>query len=124
MESRSEKQLVVLLAALLPQEAWVPLSAGEGSQVPRLYEWAWLQLPYEREDSEGWDSWLLSRRSLSEPTELAYYRAWGLPRLCSRRWCAPQTHAGQSKRALWWYQKSGSSALFVLSSRISMASLL
>ena len=31
-----------LLAALLPPEAWVVLSAGEGSQGARLYEWAWL----------------------------------------------------------------------------------
>src|SRR6266566_9849425 len=38
-------QPVGLLAALLPQEAWVVLSAGEGSKGPRLYEWAWLQLP-------------------------------------------------------------------------------
>ncbi len=75
--SQGEQQPVGLLAALLPKEAWVPLSAGEGSQGLRLYEWAWLQLPYEQEGSPGWTSWLLIRRSLSDPSERAYYRAWG-----------------------------------------------
>lgn len=75
--SQGELHSVGLLAALLPAEAWVPLSAGEGSQGPRLYEWAWLQLPYEREGVEGWASWLLIRRSLSDPSKRAYYRAWG-----------------------------------------------
>src|SRR5260370_38108453 len=27
----------------------------------------------------GWGSWLLIRRSLSDPSERAYYRAWGPP---------------------------------------------
>lgn len=75
--SGGEPQPVGLLAALLPAEAWVALSAGEGSQGPRLYEWAWLQLPYEREGAQGWTSWLLIRRSLSDPSKRAYYRAWG-----------------------------------------------
>src|SRR5436309_7286854 len=96
--SQGEQQPVGLLAALLPAEAWVPLSAGEGSQGPRLYEWAWLQLPYEREESEGWVSWLLIRRSLSDPSERAYYRAWGpastplttLVRVAGSRWAVEE----------------------------------
>src|SRR5712692_4147037 len=77
--SQGEQQPVGLLAALLPPEACVPLSAGEGSQGPRLYDWAWLQLPYERAGSQGWASWVLIRRSLAEPSKRAYYRAWGPP---------------------------------------------
>jgi SRSO17 transposase len=92
--SQGELQPVGLLAALLPAEAWVPLSAGEGSQGPRLYEWARLQLPYEREGGQGWASWLLIRRSLSDPSKRAYYRAWGpswtplavLVRVAGSRW--------------------------------------
>jgi SRSO17 transposase len=76
----------------------VPLSAGEGSQGPRLYEWAWLQLPYEREDRQGWASWLLIRRSLSDPSERAYYRVWGpastplttLVRVAGSRWAVEE----------------------------------
>jgi SRSO17 transposase len=39
-----QQQPVGLLAALLPQSEWRVLSAGEGSQGPRLYEWAWFSL--------------------------------------------------------------------------------
>src|SRR5258706_2264527 len=46
---QGRQQPVGLLAALLPPEAWVVLSAGEGSKGPRLYEWAWLQLPEQTE---------------------------------------------------------------------------
>ena len=46
-------QPVGLVAALLPQEAWIPLSAGEGSQGPRLYTWAWLEVEC-RAKGTGW----------------------------------------------------------------------
>ena len=75
--SGGELQEVGRLAALLPVEAWVVLSAGEGSQGARLYEWAWMQLPYTSEGKEGWSSWVVVRRSLSHPEKRAYYRAWG-----------------------------------------------
>jgi SRSO17 transposase len=61
------------LTDALPAEAWARLSAGEGSQGPRWYDWACLALPYTATD--GWAHWLLVRRSVSDPTERAYYRA-------------------------------------------------
>jgi SRSO17 transposase len=70
-------QPVGLLAALLPEEAWVVLSAGEGSKGPRLYEWAWLQLPDETEAASQRARWVLIRRSLSDRSERAYYRVSG-----------------------------------------------
>lgn len=71
-------QPVGLVAALLPQEAWTVLSAGEGSQGPRLYAWAWLALSQEHEVTvRGRGSWLLIRRSLSDPSKRAYYRVSG-----------------------------------------------
>jgi len=70
-----QPQPVGLVAALLPQQAWIPLSAGEGSQGPRLYEWAWLELAVQaEEEARGRGSWLLIRRSLSDPSKRAYYR--------------------------------------------------
>jgi SRSO17 transposase len=77
----------------LPDEAWTSLSAGEGSQGPRLYDWACLALPYEA--APGMAHWLLVRRSLSDPTEHAYYRVYGpaattverMARVAGRRWC-------------------------------------
>lgn len=70
-------QPVGLLAALLPNEAWVVLSAGEGSKGLRLYEWAWLQLPNETEETSERSRWVLIRRSLADPNERAYYRVSG-----------------------------------------------
>ncbi len=69
-------QSVGLLAALLPDEAWVVLSAGEGSKGPRLYEWAWLQLPDEAEATSQRARWVLIRRNLSDRSERASYRVY------------------------------------------------
>jgi SRSO17 transposase len=81
------------LAANLPEAAWMRLSAGEGSQGPRWYDWACLALPYEAR--AGWAHWLLVRRSTSDPTERAYYRVHGradtppttMVAVAGRRWC-------------------------------------
>ncbi len=73
---QGQPQPVGLLAALLPDEAWVVLSAGEGSKGPRLYEWAWLQLPDETEATSQRARWVLIRRSLSDRSERAYYRVY------------------------------------------------
>jgi SRSO17 transposase len=90
-----QSQPVGLVAALLPPDAWTVLSAGEGSQGPRLYEWAWLSLSMEPAGAaRGRGSWLLIRRSLSDPSKRAYYRASGkasttLPeavQVAGRRW--------------------------------------
>jgi SRSO17 transposase len=53
-------------------ERWQRLSAGEGSQGPRYYDWTWQSLDF-RLLPAGWKQWLLARRSLSDPTKLAYY---------------------------------------------------
>jgi SRSO17 transposase len=58
----------------LPAEAWQRLSAGQGSQGPRWYTWAWI--PLSGVTPAGWGRWLLARRSVSDPRELAYYRVF------------------------------------------------
>ena len=81
------------LAAALPETAWTRVSAGEGSQGPRWYDWACLALPYEAHP--GWAHWLLVRRSVREPSERAYYRVYApadtppsaMIRVAGRRWC-------------------------------------
>lgn len=65
---------VCKLVEQVPPDNWVQLSAGEGSQGARLYEWAWLQLPYL--STPGQTHWLVARRSITCPTELAYYHAY------------------------------------------------
>ena len=91
---QGRQQPVGLVAALLPEECWVVLSAGEGSKGPRLYEWAWLQLPEETEAESGRTRRVLIRRSLSKRSQRAYYRASGpaqttlptLVRVTGSRW--------------------------------------
>jgi hypothetical protein len=83
-------------AALLPSCAWTVLSAGEGSQGPRLYEWAWFQLSEVGEEGAGRGQarFVLLRRSLSDPSQRAYYRVAGpasltlaeAVRIAGRRW--------------------------------------
>src|SRR5258707_5684214 len=77
--SAGRAQPVGLVAALLPAEAWTPLSAGEGSQGPRLYEGAWLEGDAEPAARQPGRSWILIRRRLSQPRERAYYPAWVPP---------------------------------------------
>jgi SRSO17 transposase len=59
------------LAAGIPDAEWERLSAGEGAKGPRVYDWA--RVPIRALPEAGWDYWLLVRRSLTDPTDLAYY---------------------------------------------------
>jgi SRSO17 transposase len=80
------------LAKYLPEDAWARASAGAGSKGDRLYDWALVSLPEPKAPGAG--HWLLIRRSIGDPTELAYYLAYGpketpaeeLIRVAGRRW--------------------------------------
>ena len=80
------------LAAALPARAWRRLSAGDGAKGPRLYDWARVPLRPLGEPGKGY--WLLARRSLAEPHELAYFVCFGpartplreLVRVAGARW--------------------------------------
>jgi SRSO17 transposase len=80
------------LAKLVPEEAWARVSAGTGSKGERLYDWACLSLP--EPDTQEAERWLLLRRNIDDPAELAYYLAYGpkgtpaeeLIRVAGRRW--------------------------------------
>ena len=61
------------LADELASQDWHALSAGEGAKGPRLYDWARLPLTWTTQD--GFERWLLFRRSLKNPGEIAYYFA-------------------------------------------------
>ena len=50
---------------------WRRLSAGDGSKGPRLYEW--LRLPLNPPIQEGFERWLVVRRSIEDPEELSAY---------------------------------------------------
>jgi SRSO17 transposase len=51
---------------------WYRLSAGWGSKGPRFYDWTWWKM--NAEVPEGWQAWILVRRSISDPSERVYYR--------------------------------------------------
>lgn len=75
----------------LPEDSWVRLSCGEGSKGPRCYDWAKTKLNCP---VEGWERWVLARRSIADPEELAYYLVFvpagtsldGVVRAAGRRW--------------------------------------
>ncbi len=54
----------------LSEDSWVRLSCGEGSKGPRCYDWAKTKLNCP---VEGWERWVLARRSIADPEDLAYY---------------------------------------------------
>lgn len=62
------------VVARLSPEVWVQLSAGDGAKGPRVYEWSW-GVVRESAFQEGWLEWWMARRSLSDPTDIAYYLA-------------------------------------------------
>ncbi|HEX7269879.1 MAG TPA: IS701 family transposase, partial [Streptosporangiaceae bacterium] len=89
------------LAAAAPAQAWKRLSAGDGAKGPRLYDWALATLPITREPSAGFERWLLIRRSITDPTELAFYLCFGpagttigqLVRVAGSRWAIEECFA-------------------------------
>ena len=85
------------LAAEVPEEAWERLSAGEGAKGPRVYDWA--RVPIRPLREPGWDYWLLVRRSLTDPTDRAYYVCFcptgtslaALVRVAGTRWAIEES---------------------------------
>ncbi|MEV4846739.1 IS701 family transposase [Micromonospora matsumotoense] len=80
-----------VLAANAPALAWKRRSCGAGAKGPRLYDWAVASLPGT---VDGYGHWLLIRRSITNPTDLAYYLCFGptgtpdedLIRVAGTRW--------------------------------------
>ena len=62
------------LARDLDDDQWQALTAGEGAKGPRLYDWARVPLGYDK--GEGFERWLLVRRSRRDPEALAFYFAY------------------------------------------------
>lgn len=54
---------------------WVTCAAGEGTKGIRLYDWARIALPWPAGD--GFERWVLIRRSRKDPDEQAYYLVFG-----------------------------------------------
>jgi SRSO17 transposase len=80
------------LATAEPAEGWQRLRAGAGSKGERLYDWARWRLC--RLQEQPWDHWLLVRRKIADPEELAYSVVFGpadtslqsLAQVAGQRW--------------------------------------
>jgi SRSO17 transposase len=86
-----EEQADALIAGL-PAGSWRRLSVGAGAHGPREYDWARIPIRISWEPGRG--HWLLARRPLKDPDEIAYYICYGprrsrlvdLARIAGSRW--------------------------------------
>lgn len=75
------------IARDLPQEDWFRASAGEGSKGERLYDWACVALPAAETNFAGGQMagrWLLVRRQIDDPREIAYFLCYGSAQTTAR----------------------------------------
>jgi len=56
-----------------PPEQWQRLTVAEGEKGPRTYDWVAARVVESEDHLPGVDAWLLARRSVSDPSEIAYY---------------------------------------------------
>ncbi len=83
------------VADRLAPQAWTTISTGAGAKGPRVYQWARAAV----RPLAGPGYWLLIRRSLSDPTDLAYYLCAApartplreLARVAGTRWAIEET---------------------------------
>jgi SRSO17 transposase len=85
------------LAGGLPPQAFKRISAGAGSKGPRIYHWARVAIRPLEDPAMGY--WLLIRRSVTDPTDRAYYLCHGQPstplrelaRVAGARWAIEES---------------------------------
>ena len=63
------------LASEVEESHWTRLSAGKGAKGPRVYDWTRVVIRPLGAPGKGY--WLLARRSIGHPEELAYYVCFG-----------------------------------------------
>jgi SRSO17 transposase len=73
--SGPRQSTVAALATALPGRAWHKITLAAGSTGPRRYAWAWLVINSDL--GPAWRRWLLVRKSLDAPDDLAYDIAAG-----------------------------------------------
>lgn len=96
--SAPSARLVSEVVASLPSHAWKRCAVMEGEKGPIQYDWACTPVVESRDRLPGPDVWLLARRSLSDPKQIASYLAYApegtsfetLIRIASRRYTVEQ----------------------------------
>jgi len=61
------------VVASWPESRWQRLTVAEGEKGMITYDWACQRIVESRDGLPGRDAWLVARRSLSDPTDIAYY---------------------------------------------------
>lgn len=79
---RFEQKRVDEIARTLPRKAWFRLSVADGAKGPRVYDWAAARFGEPTE--QGLVRWLLIRRSVEDPADLAYYLCLAPPRATAK----------------------------------------
>ena len=85
------------ILAEVPPEAWQRLSCGHGSKGPRLYDWTRVRM--NAPEPKRFARWLVIRRSLADPTAVAFFACGGPPatrlddlvRVAGRRWTVEES---------------------------------
>jgi SRSO17 transposase len=80
----------------ITKSQWQVVSAGDGSKGPRLYEWALVPVLSIMIENRRW---LLVRRSISDPKQMAYYVVYGPPetkleemvKVAGKRWAIEES---------------------------------
>jgi SRSO17 transposase len=95
------------LLAGVPTDAWHRLNCGDGSKGPRVYDWALSRVNSPEPDE--YTRWVLIRRSVSDPSELAYFACGGRPtttlnelvRVAGARWAIEKSQADYPSSRRW-----------------------
>jgi SRSO17 transposase len=107
------------LVAELPDTAWKRLSSGAGTKGARVSDWAVAGIrPLRRRE---WGHWLLARRSIADPDDIAYYVCFGpagttleqLVRVAGARWAVEECfQTAKNETGLDHYQVRGYQAWY------------
>ena len=64
---------VLAVVAAWPASRWQRLTVAEGEKGPRTYDWACQRIVEHVDQLPARDGWLLARRSIANPDDIAYY---------------------------------------------------
>jgi SRSO17 transposase len=73
VEGTPSADTVAAVIASQPSDSWQRLTVSEGEKGPITYDWTRVRVVESREGLPGPDSWLMARRSIPDPTDIAYY---------------------------------------------------
>ena len=72
-EDAAPATIVKEVVASWPESRWQSLTVAEGEKGLNTYDWACQRIVESRDGLPGPDAWLITLRSLSDPTDIAYY---------------------------------------------------